>query len=37
MEHIDPHMAQLEKEHEEVTKVKYIESIEFGDYLLSAW
>eukprot|EP01080_Neovahlkampfia_damariscottae_P010400 gene10400-2929_t len=33
----DPHHAALEKEHEEVTKVKNIETIEFGKYEVDTW
>jgi len=33
----DAHTAQLEKEHEEITKVKNIEVIEFGKYEIDTW
>jgi len=36
MEH-DPQTAALEKEHEEVTKVKNVEVIEFGKYEIDTW
>jgi histone acetyltransferase MYST1 len=34
---IDPALAQLEKEHEEITKVKNIPRIELGRYEIDAW
>ena len=37
MADIDPKMAALEKEHEEVTKVKNINVIEFGKYEIDVW
>lgn len=33
----DPTLAALEKEHEEITKVKNIELIEFGKYEIDTW
>lgn len=36
-EEVDPQQAALEKEHEEVTKVKNIEIIEFGKYEIDTW
>ena len=34
---MDPQSAALEREHEEVTKVKNVEIIEFGKYEIDAW
>eukprot|EP00035_Acanthoeca_spectabilis_P022623 m.444812 g.444812 ORF g.444812 m.444812 type:complete len:453 (-) comp19150_c0_seq1:2576-3934(-) len=34
---MDPTTAALEKEHEKVTKVKYINSIQMGQFEMSAW
>lgn len=34
---MDPTTAALEKEHEEITKVKYIDRIQFGKYEIDAW
>ncbi|KAG4092179.1 hypothetical protein H8356DRAFT_951224 [Neocallimastix lanati (nom. inval.)] len=34
---IDPKLAALEKEREEITKVKNIEKVQFGNYLLNSW
>ncbi len=36
-EELDPTMAALEKEHEEITKVKNIQCIEFGRYEVDTW
>lgn len=36
-EEMDPTMAALEKEHEEITKVKNIQCIEFGRYEVDTW
>ncbi|CAM9330442.1 unnamed protein product [Chrysoparadoxa australica] len=35
--HVDPALALLEKEHEEVTKVKNIQVVELGRYEIEAW
>eukprot|EP01027_Heterolobosea_sp_BB2_P022178 GEZU01032635.1.p1 GENE.GEZU01032635.1~~GEZU01032635.1.p1 ORF type:complete len:472 (+),score=177.53 GEZU01032635.1:150-1565(+) len=37
LEEHDPQLAALEKEHEEVTKVKNIDTIEFGKYEIDTW
>jgi len=37
LEEMDPKTAALEKEHEEVTKVKNIDLIEFGKYEIDTW
>lgn len=34
---IDPNMAALEKEHEAITKVKYIDRIQIGKYEVDTW
>uniref|UniRef100_A0A2C9K3T3 Histone acetyltransferase n=1 Tax=Biomphalaria glabrata TaxID=6526 RepID=A0A2C9K3T3_BIOGL len=34
---MDPTTAALEKEHEAITKVKYIDKIQFGKYEIDAW
>lgn len=34
---LDPTTAILEKEHEELTKVKYIDKIQFGKYEIDTW
>lgn len=34
---LDPNIAILEKEHEELTKVKYIDKIQFGKYEIDTW
>ena len=34
---LDPNLAILEKEHEELTKVKYIDKIHFGKYEIDTW
>lgn len=34
---IDPKLAALEKEREEITKVKNIQKVQFGKYLLNTW
>jgi histone acetyltransferase MYST1 len=34
---MDPTTAALEKEHEKVTKVKYINTIQMGEFEMSAW
>merc|ERR1711976_508173 len=34
---MDPTTAALEKEHEAITKVKYIDKIQFGQYEIDAW
>jgi histone acetyltransferase MYST1 len=34
---LDPNTAILEKEHEELTKVKYIDTIQFGNYEIDTW
>ncbi|KAH9419505.1 K(lysine) acetyltransferase [Dermatophagoides pteronyssinus] len=34
---MDPTTAALEREHEEITKVKYIDRIQFGRYEIDAW
>ncbi len=34
---MDPNTAILEKEHEELTKVKYIDKIQFGNYEIDTW
>ncbi len=34
---LDPEAAQLEKEREELTKVKYIEKIQLGKYEIDTW
>ena len=34
---MDPTTAILEKEHEEITKVKYIDRIQFGKYEIDTW
>ena len=34
---LDPEAAELEKEREELTKVKYIEKIHFGRYEIDTW
>jgi histone acetyltransferase MYST1 len=34
---MDPTTAILEKEHEELTKVKYIDRIQFGKYEIDTW
>lgn len=36
-EHEDPHQQALEKEHEEITKVKNIEIIQLGKYEIDTW
>lgn len=33
----DPTLAALEREHEKVTKVKYINQIYFGEYCMDSW
>jgi len=37
IDELDPRTAALEKEHEEVTKVKNIDVIEFGRYEIDTW
>eukprot|EP00730_Choanoeca_flexa_P006023 TRINITY_DN12069_c1_g1_i6.p1 TRINITY_DN12069_c1_g1~~TRINITY_DN12069_c1_g1_i6.p1 ORF type:complete len:503 (+),score=88.01 TRINITY_DN12069_c1_g1_i6:25-1533(+) len=37
IEDLDPTSAALEREHEKLTKVKYINTIYFGPYEMSAW
>lgn len=34
---MDPTTAALEKEHEKVTKVKYINTIQMGEFEMDAW
>lgn len=34
---MDPTTAALEKEHEKVTKVKYINTIQLGQFEMNAW
>lgn len=36
-EEMDPTTAALEKEHEELTKVKYIDQVQIGKYLIDTW
>lgn len=36
-DHMDPQLAALEKEHEEVTKVKNVDCIELGKYEIDTW
>ena len=37
IEEMDPTTALLEKEHEKVTKIKYINSIQLGQFEMNAW
>ena len=37
MNELDPETAELEKEREELTKVKYIEQIQLGKYEIDTW
>ena len=34
---MDPTTAALEREHEAITKVKYVDKIQFGKYEIDAW
>jgi histone acetyltransferase MYST1 len=37
MNDLDPNLAILEKEHEELTKVKYVDKIHLGKYEIDTW
>lgn len=37
LEEMDPTTAALEREHEAITKVKYVDRIQFGKYEIDAW